>query len=46
MNENQLVLFDGVCNLCNGACSVIIKRDKKKQFILLLARGKPARAFT
>ena len=24
----SLVLFDGVCNLCNGAVLFIIKRDK------------------
>lgn len=25
-----IVLFDGVCNLCNGAVQWLIKRDKKK----------------
>src|SRR5687768_2330579 len=31
--ENQnLILFDGVCNLCNGAVQFIIKRDKKQRF--------------
>ncbi len=27
------LLFDGVCNLCNGFVQFIIKRDKKKQFL-------------
>lgn len=27
-----LVLFDGYCNLCNGAVQFIMKRDKKEQF--------------
>ena len=27
-----LVLFDGVCNLCNGSVKFLIKRDKKKKF--------------
>ena len=27
-----LVLFDGYCNLCNGAVQFILKRDRKKQF--------------
>jgi predicted DCC family thiol-disulfide oxidoreductase YuxK len=36
INENQsIVLFDGVCNLCNSAVAFIIKRDKKKIFTLL-----------
>lgn len=26
------MLFDGVCNLCNGAIQFIIKRDKKDKF--------------
>jgi predicted DCC family thiol-disulfide oxidoreductase YuxK len=35
INENQsIVLFDGVCNLCNAAVAFIIKRDKKKIFKL------------
>ncbi|NEU03011.1 DUF393 domain-containing protein, partial [Escherichia coli] len=24
---NRVLLFDGVCNLCNGAVQFIIKRD-------------------
>ncbi len=28
-----LILFDGYCNLCNGAVQFILKRDKKKQFL-------------
>jgi predicted DCC family thiol-disulfide oxidoreductase YuxK len=27
-----LVLFDGYCNLCNGAVQFILKRDKKEHF--------------
>jgi len=35
INEHQsIVLFDGVCNLCNSAVGFIIKRDKKKIFTL------------
>ena len=31
-----LVLFDGICNLCNGAVLFIIKRDKKDLYEHLL----------
>lgn len=32
-NEGKkIILFDGVCNLCNGAINFIIKRDKKDIF--------------
>lgn len=30
--KNPVVLFDGVCNLCEGSVQFIIKRDKKKYF--------------
>ncbi len=32
MQENPIILFDGVCNFCNGAIKFIIKRDKKRVF--------------
>ncbi|MDF1696569.1 MAG: DCC1-like thiol-disulfide oxidoreductase family protein [Saprospiraceae bacterium] len=31
-NDNPIIAFDGVCNLCNGFIQWLIKRDKKKQF--------------
>ncbi|MCE2612220.1 DUF393 domain-containing protein [Flavobacteriaceae bacterium D16] len=30
--EHQIVLFDGVCNLCNRAIQFIIKRDKADRY--------------
>lgn len=33
MEENKkIILFDGVCNLCNGSVQFVIKRDKKDVF--------------
>jgi len=29
MTEERIILFDGVCNFCNGAVNFVIKRDKK-----------------
>ena len=31
-NVNKIILFDGVCNLCNGAVQFIIKHDDKDIF--------------
>lgn len=31
-NESHILLFDGVCNLCNGFVNFIIKKDTKKTF--------------
>ena len=30
--HKKIILFDGVCNLCNGAVQFIIKHDKKDIF--------------
>ena len=31
--DKQLILFDGVCNLCNSSVLYVIKRDKKDIFL-------------
>lgn len=31
--NKKLILFDGVCNLCNGFINKIIKKDKKDTFV-------------
>ncbi len=33
MYQHSIILFDGVCNLCNGAVQFVIKRDNKNQFL-------------
>jgi len=32
MNDHPVILFDGVCNFCNGAINFVIKRDRKRCF--------------
>ena len=32
MESQPLILFDGVCNFCNGAVNFIIQQDKKAVF--------------
>ncbi|WP_378174951.1 thiol-disulfide oxidoreductase DCC family protein [Aquimarina sp. SS2-1] len=32
LEGKKVILFDGVCNLCNGAINFIIKRDKNDVF--------------
>jgi len=31
--DKQLILFDGVCNLCNSSVLYVIKRDKSNTFL-------------
>ena len=38
--ENSILLFDGVCNLCNSAVQFVIKRDKKKKFLYTSLQSK------
>lgn len=39
-----IVLFDGVCNLCNDAVQMIIKRDKKQQFLFASLQSEAGQA--
>jgi predicted DCC family thiol-disulfide oxidoreductase YuxK len=32
MENYPLILFDGVCNLCNGAVDFILRHDRKRRF--------------
>lgn len=38
-----IVLFDGVCNLCNGAVRFIIRRDRKRHFRYASLQGETGR---
>ncbi|MDO7138935.1 thiol-disulfide oxidoreductase DCC family protein [Algibacter lectus] len=31
--HKKLILFDGVCNLCNSSVQYVIKRDRKEHFL-------------
>ncbi len=33
LENKSIILFDGVCNLCNSSIQFIIKRDKKHHFL-------------
>ena len=35
MSQHSIILFDGVCNLCNAAVQFVIKRDNKNQFVFV-----------
>lgn len=39
MEEKNVILFDGVCNLCNRSVQFIIKRDRKKKFYFAPLQG-------
>jgi len=33
MEEKNIIIYDGICNFCNGAVSFIIKRDPYRKFV-------------
>jgi len=37
--DKKIVLFDGVCNLCSKSVQLILKRDKKQQFLFGSLQG-------
>ena len=37
--QEKIILFDGVCNLCNGAINFIIKHDTKAKFKFAALQG-------
>jgi predicted DCC family thiol-disulfide oxidoreductase YuxK len=38
-DQRNIILFDGVCNLCNGTVQFIIKRDTKIKFASLQSKS-------
>src|SRR5210317_357187 len=32
-DQKSIVLFDGICNLCNSSVQFILKKDQKEQFL-------------
>lgn len=38
-NTNPVILFDGVCNLCNSSVLFVIKHDSKNQFRFASIQG-------
>jgi predicted DCC family thiol-disulfide oxidoreductase YuxK len=38
--KKKIILFDGICNLCNSSVQFIIRRDKKKKFLFASLQGK------
>jgi predicted DCC family thiol-disulfide oxidoreductase YuxK len=41
--KHTIVLFDGICNLCNGSVNFLLKYDKKKQFRFLPLQDEKAK---
>jgi predicted DCC family thiol-disulfide oxidoreductase YuxK len=38
--QKQLILFDGICNLCNSSVQYVIKHDKKNMFMFTALQSK------
>ena len=42
-NQKPIILFDGVCNLCNRSVQFILKKDKRKKFLFATLQGTKGR---
>jgi predicted DCC family thiol-disulfide oxidoreductase YuxK len=40
MNTQPVILFDGVCNFCNGAVNFVLKRNKKANILFTPMQSK------
>ncbi len=45
MPNRQIVIFDGLCNLCNGLVNFVIKRDPKGVFGFVPLQGQFGQSF-
>lgn len=43
--QQHIILFDGMCNLCDNAVQFVIKRDKKARFYFAPLQGKTGQQF-
>ena len=41
--ERPVLLFDGICNLCNRAVQFVIKHDRKKRFLFASLQSETGR---
>ena len=44
MSQKPIILFDGVCNLCNNSVQFVIKHDKTSQFIFAALQSETGQA--
>lgn len=40
----QLILFDGVCNLCNNSVQYVLEKDSKNKFVFTSLQGETAKS--
>ncbi len=44
--KQPVILFDGICNLCNGTVDFLIKKDQKKQFAFVALQSDTGKLLT
>ena len=43
LKDKSIILFDGVCNLCNSSVNFILKHDKKERYLFASLQSDAAR---
>ncbi len=44
MNSKPIILFDGICNLCDGAVQFVIKHDREGKFLFAALQSEAGQA--
>jgi len=42
--SHPIILFDGICNLCNRSVQFLLKKDRKNQFLFASLQSPPGQA--
>ncbi len=45
MTTKKIILFDGVCNLCNSGVQFVLKRDRENQFLFASLQGRTGQEY-
>lgn len=45
IEDKKIILFDGVCNLCNASVQFVIRRDRKDTFRFAALQSEAGKAF-
>lgn len=44
-NNQQIIFFDGVCNICNAFVDFVMKRDPERKFVFAPLQGESAKRY-
>lgn len=43
--QSQIIIFDGICNLCHGAVNFVISHDSRERFMFASLQSNPGKRY-